>query len=237
MTDRTAGGSDSTSSGIQVTALVPMRHASARIPGKNYRELAGKPLYTYILETLSHLPVIHEILVDTDSPIIRDGVAQRFPHVRLLERPHDLRGGDVPMNEILLYDVNEVESAYFLQTHSTNPLLSPATITRAIDTFMGVIPGHDSLFGVTRIQARLWDRDAKPLNHDPEVLIPTQDLDPIYLENSCLYVFSKDGLLSRRNRIGERPYLFEIDEVEAIDIDTEVQFQLAEELIRRRREV
>jgi CMP-N-acetylneuraminic acid synthetase len=97
------------------------------------------------------------------------------------------------------------------------------------------IPEKDSLFSVTRIQSRIWDKDGKPINHDPAVLLRTQDLAPVYEENSCLYIFTKEILEKRKNRIGFRPLMFEIDRIEAWDIDEEVQFQIAESLYRMRR--
>jgi len=218
----------------RVVALVPMRHHSQRVPGKNYRPLAGKPLYAYILTTLSTCPEIAEIVIDTDSPIIKQGVASDFPTVRIIDRPEHLRGDDVPMNEVLLYDVAQVPAPYYLQTHTTNPLLRPETVSRAIATFLQVYPDHDSLFSVTRVQTRLWDAQCRPLNHDPRTLLRTQDLPPIYEENSCLYIFERSTFEARRNRIGENPLMFEIEAPEAWDIDQELDFQIVDFLIRQR---
>jgi CMP-N-acetylneuraminic acid synthetase len=120
-----------------------------------------------------------------------------------------------------------------LQTHSTNPLLRSGTISKAIQTFLASIPDHDSLFGVTRLQTRLWDREGNPINHDPNILIRTQDLPPIYEENSCIYIFSKEKLIERQNRLGERPLMFEIPAVEAWDIDEELDFTVADILYRQ----
>ena len=139
------------------------------------------------------------------------------------------------MNEVLLHDVTQVESEFYLQTHSTNPLLTGETLRRAIGTFFDGYPGHDSLFGVTRLQARLWDGSGRPINHDPDVLIRTQDLPPLFEENSCIYIFPGRTLRERRNRIGERPHLFEIDRFEAVDIDDEVDFEVAELIFERRK--
>lgn len=205
-----------------------MRHSSERVPGKNYREMAGKPLYAYILETLRAVPEITTIVVDTDSPTILAGVAERFPSVIALERPPHLRAGEIPMNEVLLHTTAQVEAAWYLQTHSTNPLLKPATISRAIQSLLSNLSTYDSLFGVTRLQTRLWDQLTRPVNHNPNILLRTQDLPPIYEENSCLYIFKRETLVRRRNRLGERPLMFEIDRKEAWDIDEELDFKIAE---------
>jgi CMP-N-acetylneuraminic acid synthetase len=214
-------------------ALVPMRHESVRVPGKNYRPLAGKPLFHHIMDTLLKVPELEAILVDTDSPEIRAGLEAHYPTVITLSRPEHLRGDAVSMNEILIHDIGEMAADFFLQTHSTNPLLRAETISAAIQAFLNAIPEYDSLFGVTRYQTRLWDQLGRPINHNPNVLLRTQDLPPIYEENSCLYIFDRQTLVNRRNRLGERPMMFEIPAREALDIDDELDFIIADTLYRQ----
>ena len=190
-----------------IVALVPMRHDSERVPGKNYRPMAGKPLYRHIVATLLACPEIDRVVIDTDSDVIKRDAASAFPQVAVLDRPPHLRDGNIPMNDVLLNDVRQLPAALYLQTHSTNPLLRPETISRAIRE-LRANPQHDSLFSVTRIQVRLWTGDGQPMNHDPAVLLRTQDLLPVYLENSCLYLFTRELLEGRGSRIGARPLLF-----------------------------
>lgn len=217
----------------KIVALVPMRHNSERIPGKNYRPFAGRPLYHRIIGNLLACPLITEVVIDTDSRTIMENASQHFPQVRLIDRPDHLRSGTIPMNDILLYDAARIQSDYYLQTHSTNPLLRTETITKAIETFLS--PGnHDSLFGVTPLQTRLYDAQGHPINHDPDILLRTQDLPPVYEENSTLYIFSKETLNTRKNRIGYRPVMFEVGREEAIDIDEELDFLFAEFLFKQR---
>jgi CMP-N-acetylneuraminic acid synthetase len=217
----------------KIVALVPMRHHSVRVPGKNYRNLAGKPLFHHILNTLKAVPELGSTLVDTDSPVIMEGLSKHYPNVIALSRPEHLREDLIPMNEILIHDTGAVQADYYLQTHSTNPLLRPETVSDAIKTFLENIPEFDSLFGVTRIQTRLWDQLGRPINHNPNVLLRTQDLPPIYEENSCIYIFKRETLISRRNRLGERPLMFEIPSIEALDIDEELDFTVADTLYRQ----
>jgi CMP-N-acetylneuraminic acid synthetase len=217
----------------KIVALVPMRHHSERVPGKNYRPLASKPLYHHILDTLKAVSELDGILVDTDSPVILAGLEKDFPDVEAIERPEHLRGDAVPMNEILVHDTGLVDATYYLQTHSTNPLLRPQTVSDAINLFLANIPEYDSLFGVTRLQTRLYDQLGRPVNHNPNVLLRTQDLPPIYEENSCLYIFTRETLLARRNRLGERPLMFEVPSIEAWDIDEELDFTVADTLFRQ----
>lgn len=217
----------------KLAALVPMRHHSERVPGKNYRPLAGKPLYHYILDTLSVCEEIDTIVVDTDSLEIAAGLQTKFPKVQVIDRPEHLRAGDVPMNEVLLHDTALVEADFYLQTHTTNPLLLPETIRGAIHVYLENYPAYDSLFSVTRWQTRLWDSLGRAVNHNPAILLRTQDLPPVFEENSCLYIFTRRTLEEKRNRIGERPYLFEIDAAEAWDIDEELDFAITEFLMQR----
>jgi len=219
----------------KIIALVPMRHNSQRVPGKNYRPQAGKPLYRHIVETLLATPEIDEVVVDTDSAPVIEGLRRDFPQVRILERPEYLRADAIPMNEILSYDTAQVEADFYLQTHSTNPLLKAETISRAVQAFLKDYPSWDSLFSVTRLQTRLWDGLTRPINHNPAILLQTQDLPPIYEENSCLYLFTRQNLLARRNRIGERPLMFEIDADEAWDIDEELDFAITDFLMQQQK--
>ncbi len=217
----------------RIVALVPMRHNSERVVGKNYRILAGRPLFHHIVQTLLEVPHIAEIVIDTDSPLITEDVAKAFPQVTVIPRPAQLCGGDVPMNSILAHDVQQVPGDLYLQTHSTNPLLTAATAQRAIETFLSSRDDHDSLFSVTPLQTRLWTVDGRPINHDPRVLLRTQDLEPVYEENSCLYLFDAGTLLRTGNRIGERPLLFAIDRHEALDIDDEYDWDVVAGLLVR----
>ncbi len=216
----------------KIVALVPMRHHSVRVPGKNYRPLAGKPLYQHILETLLACPEVSQVVVDTDSQLMMEGIHQAFPQVQVVERPEHLRADTIPMNEILLHDTSLFPADLYLQTHSTNPLLKSSTISGAIRVLVERYPAYDSLFSVTRVQTRLWDQLGRPINHNPAILLRTQDLPPVFEENSCIYLFTRQTLEARRNRLGERPYLYEIDSSEALDIDEELDFTIAEIILR-----
>ncbi len=220
---------------MKLAALVPMRHHSQRVPGKNYRLLAGKPLFHHIIETLLAVPEIETVMVDTDSEPVMDGVRRLFPTVKLIQRPEHLRADDVPMNEILLHDTAQVDADFYLQTHSTNPLLKAETISRGVKTFFDEYPKYDSLFSVTRWQTRLYFQDGRAINHNPLELIQTQDLPPVYEENSCLYLFTRENLAKKKHRIGDKPFMFEIDKSEAWDIDEELDFEITDFLMKRKK--
>ena len=217
----------------RIAALVPMRHHSQRVPEKNYKTLAGKPLFYHILATLEDVSLVDVIVVDTDSPVIAEGIRNEFPEIQIIDRPQHLRADEISMNSIIIHDMSEVEADYYLQTHSTNPLLQTETISRAIETFLDKQDDHDSLFSVTRLQTRLYDRAGMAINHNPRELIQTQDLPPVYEENSCIYLFSEVGLKKHDHRIGTSPILFEIDPDEAWDIDTPLDFEIVDFLMKR----
>ena len=208
-------------------AIVPMRHNSERVPGKNYRPLGGIPLYHHVVRTLSAVPEIDSVVIDTDSDVIIADCATHFPHVQVLLRPEHLRDGTIAMNDVLLNTLDQVDADIVLQTHSTNPFLKAATISDALKLFTTPGSEFDSVFSVTRLQARLWNADVHPVNHDPAVLLRTQDLAPLFIENSCFFIFTPELLRQRGNRIGSRPLMVEMAPLEAVDIDTEEDFALA----------
>jgi len=157
---------------------------------------------------------------------------KNFPTVKILNRPDHLKDGSIPMNDVLINIIDQVPADFYLQTHSTNPLLSTKTIDSAIDKFINNFPMHDSLFSVTKRNIRFWDILSRPINHNQNILLRTQDLPPIFEENSCIYLFSKEILHNKHNRIGDRPLLFEIPEIESQDIDVELNFKVAEFLFK-----
>ncbi|MEH3138886.1 MAG: acylneuraminate cytidylyltransferase family protein [Mycobacterium kyogaense] len=214
-------------------AIVPMRHQSERVPGKNYRLLSGKPLYHHVVAMLDSVPEIDTIVIDTDSKLIMDDAAAQFPGVQVLERPMHLRDGEIPMNDVLLNSLEQVDADVVIQTHSTNPFLKAETVASALQLFRQKRHEIDSIFSVTRLQARLWDSQTQPLNHDPSNLLRTQDLQPLFIENSCFFIFTPDSLRREGNRIGRHPIMFEMAGVEAVDIDVEDDFELASAIAER----
>lgn len=207
-----------------------MRHNSERVPGKNYRPLAGRPLFHHIVSTLLDVPAVDEVVIDTDSDAILDDARSHFPDLTLLRRPEHLSDGTTPMNDVLLNVAEQVSADVLVQTHSTNPFLAAATIGGAVDRYLTGPSDLTSVFGVTRMQARLWSSEGAPVNHDPAVLLRTQDLEPLYVENSCFYVFAPEMLRSTGNRLGSNPLMYEVPALEAVDIDEESDFALASAL-------
>lgn len=216
----------------KIKALVPMKGHSERVPNKNIRPLAGKPCFHWVMEALSNSQYIDEIVINTDSKEIADSAKANFD-VTILERPDFLLGDMVSIQPLIEYDLSQTNGEFYLQTHSTNPLLTTETVDKAIETFFSQSE-HDALFSVTEIKQRFYWQDGRGINHDPRHLIRTQDLPPIYHENSCFYVFSRATNEKVKNRLGLNPLMFPIDRLEAADIDDMEDFYWAEFLMERR---
>jgi CMP-N-acetylneuraminic acid synthetase len=217
-----------------LTALLPMKAHSERVPRKNFRPLAGKPLFRWILDTLLSVEMVGQVVINTDARYILEELGLREDaRVRIRDRRPELCGDLVSMNLVLADDVANCDGDEFLMTHTTNPLLSAATITRAIQDWRKT-PDADSLFSVNRIQTRFYRRDGTPVNHDPARLVRTQDLEAWYEENSCLYLFTRDSFGETQARIGKSPMMFVTPSLESVDIDEEYQWTMAAALIEAR---
>lgn len=215
--------------GQKIVALLPMKGHSERLSNKNICPFAGRPLFHHIAQVLQKSDYVQSIVVDTDSDLIARNAIEHFSKVRIIDRPEAIRGDVVEMNTIIAHDLSVTEGEFFLQTHSTNPLLTRATLDRAIAEYFELDEQYDSLFSVTLLQTRLYWGSGDPVNHSPEELLRTQDLPPIYEENSNIYLFSRTSFHAAGNRrIGNRPKMFVMDAPEAIDIDNHATFQLAE---------
>lgn len=219
----------------KVIALLPMKGHSERVPNKNLKSFHGKPLYHAIMNSLLKSKYIDKVAINTDSELIKKDAKENFgDQVILIGRPVEIQGDFVSMNDVINFDLDHLkEYNYFLQTHSTNPILSSKTIDLACEKFFNMDDEFDSLFSVTRFQTRFYWGDGKPLNHNPAELLRTQDLPIIFEENSNFYFFSRESFSKSGNkRIGINPYLFEIDKIEAVDIDEPDDFMIAEQLYK-----
>lgn len=219
---------------MTVTALLPMKGHSERVPNKNMREFNGAPLYHAVMRSLVASKYIDKVVIDTDSALIAEDAKKNFGEKAIIiDRPQEIQGDFVSMNDIIAYDLSQLDGDHFMQTHSTNPLLTTKTIDEAIERYFKKLENFDSVFAVTKVQTRFYDKDAKPVNHDPKELIRTQDLEPLYEENSNFYIFSKASFASSgQRRIGTKPQMFEVGKLEAIDIDEPEDFELAKLMYR-----
>ncbi len=206
----------------RIVALLPMKAHSSRVSGKNFRDFCGKPLFRWMLDTLLEIEEIDLIVINTDArEILQQNKLIDSNKILIRDRPSEICGDFVSMNKIIADDIGNISADIYLMTHTTNPLLSKDTISKAINAYkIAIVNGSsDSLFSVDRIQTRFYKRDGTPVNHDPNNLIRTQDLEPWYEENSNLYIFNQKSFAKTHARIGEKPHLFVTPKYESIDID------------------
>lgn len=226
---------------MKTCILIPIKHSSTRVPGKNYRDFNGEPLMNIVLNTILKSKLIDTIVIDTNSDLVKNIVASNYNDQRIIiyNRPQHLWTGDTPTNILLENVISDLNLSHdlIMQTHVTNPLLTVETLDACIQTFIEKErEGYDSLFTVKQLQTRLYTLDdniVNALNHNPNELIPTQNLKPLFEENSCVYVFKRSVLFERHHRIGYKPYMFIMNDIESSDIDTETDFILAETLHRQ----
>lgn len=214
----------------RVVALLPMKANSSRVPGKNFKDFCGKPLFRWILDNLLAVEEIDQVVINTDArDILEDRGLTSSDRVLIRDRKKELCGDEVSMNLVLADDVENVEADLYLMTHTTNPLLQPETIQRALTHFNRLkSKGEaDSLFTVNKVQTRFYKEDMTPVNHDPDNLIPTQDLEPWYEENSNLYLFSRESFAKTKARIGSNPKMMQTPAFESSDIDTPDDWDMA----------
>ncbi|MET0497662.1 MAG: acylneuraminate cytidylyltransferase family protein [Steroidobacteraceae bacterium] len=223
---------------MKIVALLPMKANSERVKGKNFRDLGGKPLFRWILDTLLSVPAISQVVINTDArEILERHALTSTDRVLIRDRRPEICGDTVSMNLVLADDIQNVDADIFLMTHTTNPFLSVATLETALERYReGLQAGTaDSLFTVNKMQTRFYRQDGSPVNHDPANLVRTQDLEPWFEENSNLYVFSKASFARTGARIGLRPILLEMSKAEAVDIDDQADWQLAAAIAEQRR--
>lgn len=207
-----------------------MKANSQRVKGKNFRPLHGRPLFRWILDSLLEVPEIDTVIINTDArAILAENGLTDGPRVLIRDRKPALCGDHVSMNLILADDVAAVAASAYVMTHTTNPMLSGNTIRDALATYRHKREAGeaDSLFTVNKMQSRFYRADCSPVNHDPDNLLPTQDLEPWYEENSNLYIFSRESFALTNARIGKKPVMFEIPRIEAVDIDTPQDWDMA----------
>ena len=216
--------------GQKIVALLPMKANSVRVKGKNFRDFCGKPLFRWILDTLLQVEEIDQIIINTDARhILAENGLVDTNRITIRDRKPEICGDHVSMNLVLADDVANVPADMYLMTHTTNPLMSADTIRKAIAAFIEAKAAGtaDSLFTVDKVQTRFYRADCSPVNHDPDNLIPTQNLEPWFEENSNLYLFTADSFAKTKARIGKQPMMYDGPYFESIDIDTPADWDFA----------
>lgn len=204
---------------MKFIALVPMKLNSERVKNKNIRKFDnGKPLCSYILNTLNEVNNLDDVYVYCSDERIKEYIPNG---IKFLKRSSELDQSTTKINEVLKAFAIDVDANYYVLTHATAPFISKETIEKGIEIIKD--GEYDSLFTVTKLQDFLW-KDNKPFNYSLNSIPRTQDLEPLYEETCGLYIYSRDLILNEDRRIGDKPYLLEVSKIEALDIDTEDDF-------------
>lgn len=206
-------------------AFVPIRLNSQRVEGKNLRELGGRPLMAYLLESLAAARNIDKVYVYCSNPAIVEYLPEG---VEWLQRDERLDQNTTLGEEIYDAFTREVEADIYILAHATSPFIRTATIEQAVRS---VESGeYDSAFSAERVQTFAWWQ-GRPLNYSLQHVPRTQDLEPLYVETSAFFVFRAEVWREQHRRIGQKPYMAVTDRIESMDIDDPDDFLLAEAIV------
>ena len=206
---------------MRTVAWVPIKLNNQRLPGKNTKLLAGKPLCSYMLETLTQIDGLDDIYVYCSQ----EDIIQYLPNgVKFLKRPEKLDGAMVGHYEIVESFINTIDADVYLNAHVTNPFVKRENIQRGLDK---VLSGeHDSAHTVQKLNKPLWYH-GEPFNFTRTKMYRNQDIDPMYIDmNLCIY--KKEVYTEQKSRYGKNPYFIELSQIESIDIDYPEDFMFAE---------
>lgn len=208
---------------MNTIAIVPMKLNNRRLPQKNTKPFTnGKPLCYYILSTLLTVKGINEVYVYCSNPDIQGFIPAG---VKYLRRPESMDSDTTSMTEILSCFTKEVPAEIYVMTHTTAPFITKESIEKGLKA---VETGeYDSAFAAKKIQDFLW-KDGVPFNYDLSNIPRTQDLSPLYMETSGFYIYKHDVMAELHRRIGEKPFIVEVGEIEAVDIDEPEDFMIAD---------
>lgn len=209
---------------MRIALFIPIKLNNQRLPGKNLMNLAGKPLCSYLFNTVKDIDGVDKYVYCSDEAII-----PYIPSpISFLKRDSRLDGFEIKGLDIIESFVNDIDADIYIITHVTQPFTKRESICNALEY---VKTGeYDSAFSAVVLQDYLWYK-GKPLNYDLKNIIRTQDLEPIYMETGAFFIFTKDVFKKMHQRIGEKPYIYEISQFEAVDIDTKEDFEFAEAVV------
>lgn len=205
----------------KVVSFIPIKLNNQRLPGKNLMELEGRPLCDYIFDTIRKVDAIDEKYVYCSDEKIKSYIPEGLT---FLKRDSYLDGYQVKGLEIIDYFIRDVDADIYVLTHVTQPFTKPESIKKALDKVL--YEGYDSAFSCISMQDYCW-YNGKPFNYDMKDIVTTQNLEPVYVETGAFFIFRKEVFTEMHQRIGKNPYMCVIDQFEAVDIDTQEDFDFA----------
>lgn len=212
---------------MKTIAIVPIKLNNERLPNKNIKPFDnGAPLCHYIFETLKQVKGIDEIYVYCSNPKIQEFIPLG---VKFLRRSETLDQNTTKINEVLSAFAQDVPADVYVMSHATAPFISPQSIEKGLQAVLQ--QGFDSAFAVRKIQTFLW-KDGKPFNYNLNNIPRTQDLPPIFEETSGFYIYRSEVITELNRRIGDNPYMVEVNAIESCDIDTQEDFDVANAIFK-----
>lgn len=207
---------------MKTVAMIPIKLNNERVPGKNIKKFSdGTPMMEMIEKACLGTSGIDEVYVYCSKQEVQEYI---IDGVKYLQRPEYLDTGAVNCNDIIREFMKVVNADVYVVSHATSPFTKSASIEKCVQK---VASGeYDSAFLAKRLQTFLW-QDGKAMNFDPQHFPRTQDLKPIYEESSGAFVFTKETFLKYDRRVGIKPYIYEVDEIEAVDVDYPIDFEIA----------
>ena len=209
---------------MKIVAFVPIKYHSERLPNKNFLLIGNQPIYKYIFNTLLELSeIIDEIYVYCSNPEIMEELPS---NIKFLKRDIQLDSNQTLGIELYTDFCQRIDSDIYILAHATSPFLSSNSILDSLNLVLSENTNYDSALSVKKIQNFVWYKN-KPLNYNLQHIPRTQTIEPIFVETSGFYIFQKKHLLHDKKRIGEHPFLMELNSTESIDIDNLEDYLLA----------
>lgn len=198
---------------MKITAVVPIQTHFDTIK-HNFILLDSKPLFLYVFETLLENSLIDEVVCYSSFEFIKDLLPKR---VRFVPRNKKLNEEYIRLKDILNSIRKDIQSDYYILCAITSPFISNASILKGIESIMS--GEFDSAFSVLRLDSYAWFKN-KALNFNPNAVLKTNEIEPIYIETKGFYIFSRKELLKQRY-LGKKPKCIEVNKFEAINVKNE----------------
>ena len=214
---------------MKFIGLVLVRLNSKRVPFKSIQEIGGKPLINYAISTLNQVHGISDILLYCSKEEIKQYIDSNLSYT-FIKRPAELDSDTTTFNDVLESIIDKMETDYIVFLCCTSPFIRSQTIRDMINQIIN--NDFDSAFTALNLKNFCWFKE-QPLNYDPSNVPMTQDLEPMIVETSGLYIFSKELFQKYKRRIGFKPYIKIVDTFEGWDIDTLEELKMAELIAAR----
>jgi len=207
---------------MKIAAFATIKMNSERVPHKNTQPVGSRPLCWHILNTALAVKEIGHVYVYCSN----EDVVNYIPvGAEFLKREKWLDGNEVRANDTYSAFVRNVDADIYIALCTTSPFTKKETMEHALGKVL--YEGYDSAFTARRMQTFAWYK-GEPINYDPWNIPRTQDMEPVYVETSAFFIFTKELWTKHKRRIGWHPYIQEVGEIEAVDIDTMEDLEFAQ---------